>query len=111
MPAIGDCPVELDKLDDKRRTYAVNSQQGLTIDRIDSWRDEGSRYHRPFECDSDDDSSDGDYCLSKWTGYTEFRIREDCAPATQWTGGRLLLEYCCGPQSRIGDPENFVDNS
>eukprot|EP00959_Pyramimonas_sp_CCMP1952_P006079 127258-Pyramimonas_sp.AAC.1 len=27
MPTIGECPVELDKLDDKRRTYAVNSQQ------------------------------------------------------------------------------------
>eukprot|EP00959_Pyramimonas_sp_CCMP1952_P160947 3365548-Pyramimonas_sp.AAC.1 len=27
MPAIGDCPVELDKSDDKRRTYAVNFQQ------------------------------------------------------------------------------------
>eukprot|EP00959_Pyramimonas_sp_CCMP1952_P334620 7007369-Pyramimonas_sp.AAC.1 len=43
MPAIGDCPVELDKLDDERRTYAVNSQQGLTIDRIGNWRDEESR--------------------------------------------------------------------
>eukprot|EP00959_Pyramimonas_sp_CCMP1952_P270062 5645744-Pyramimonas_sp.AAC.1 len=50
-------------------------------------------------------------CLSRWTGYTEVRIREDCALATQWTGERFLLEYCCGPQSRIGDPENFVDNS
>eukprot|EP00959_Pyramimonas_sp_CCMP1952_P394259 8260865-Pyramimonas_sp.AAC.1 len=42
MPAIGDCPVEADMLDDYRRTYAVNSQQGLTIDRIDNWRDEES---------------------------------------------------------------------
>eukprot|EP00959_Pyramimonas_sp_CCMP1952_P395015 8276141-Pyramimonas_sp.AAC.1 len=27
------------------------------------------------------------------------------------TGERLLLEYCCGLQSRIGDPRSFVDNS
>eukprot|EP00959_Pyramimonas_sp_CCMP1952_P162900 3405600-Pyramimonas_sp.AAC.1 len=26
-------------------------------------------------------------------------------------GKWLLLEYSCGPQSRIGDPKNFVDNS
>eukprot|EP00959_Pyramimonas_sp_CCMP1952_P090457 1893616-Pyramimonas_sp.AAC.1 len=72
MPTIGDCPVEMEKLDDKRRTYADNSQQGLTIDRVDNWRDEESRYHHPFEYDSDGDSSDGDYRLSEWTGYTEF---------------------------------------
>eukprot|EP00959_Pyramimonas_sp_CCMP1952_P171636 3586804-Pyramimonas_sp.AAC.1 len=24
---------------------------------------------------------------------------------------RLKLEYCCGPNSKIGDPRNFVDNS
>eukprot|EP00959_Pyramimonas_sp_CCMP1952_P011239 235467-Pyramimonas_sp.AAC.1 len=41
---------------------------------------------------------------------TEFWIREDCAPATQWTRERILLECCCGSQSRIGDPTNFVDN-
>eukprot|EP00959_Pyramimonas_sp_CCMP1952_P402888 8442595-Pyramimonas_sp.AAC.1 len=27
MPTVGDCPVETEKLDDQRRTYAVNSQQ------------------------------------------------------------------------------------
>eukprot|EP00959_Pyramimonas_sp_CCMP1952_P403590 8457165-Pyramimonas_sp.AAC.1 len=58
MPTIGDCPVELDKLDDQRRTHAVNSQQGLTIDRTDNWRDEESRYHHPCDYDSDGDSSD-----------------------------------------------------
>eukprot|EP00959_Pyramimonas_sp_CCMP1952_P274391 5735512-Pyramimonas_sp.AAC.1 len=58
MPTIGDCPVKLDKLDDKRRTYAVKSQQGSTIDRIDNWRNEESRYQHPFEYDSDGDSSD-----------------------------------------------------
>eukprot|EP00959_Pyramimonas_sp_CCMP1952_P092507 1936158-Pyramimonas_sp.AAC.1 len=88
-PAIGECPIDPEKLDDRRRTYAVNTQQGLTVDRIDNWRDE--------------DSSDGDHCPSRWTGYTEFWIQEDCAPATQWTGERLLLEYRCGPQSRIGN--------
>eukprot|EP00959_Pyramimonas_sp_CCMP1952_P180289 3770150-Pyramimonas_sp.AAC.1 len=34
-----------------------------------------------------------------------------CVPATQWTGYRLLFEYCCGLQSRIGPPMNFVDDS
>eukprot|EP00959_Pyramimonas_sp_CCMP1952_P074339 1553340-Pyramimonas_sp.AAC.1 len=70
MLAIGDCPVELNRLDGKRRIYAVNSQQGLTINRIGNWRDEASRYHHPFEYDLDGDSSDGDYCLSRWTGCT-----------------------------------------
>eukprot|EP00959_Pyramimonas_sp_CCMP1952_P075037 1567983-Pyramimonas_sp.AAC.1 len=111
MPAIGDCPVDPGKFDDERRADAVNIQQGLTVDRIDNWRDEESSYHHPFEHDSNGDSSDGDYCPSRWTGYTEFGIREDCALATQLTGERLLLEYCCDPRSRIGDPKNFVDNS
>eukprot|EP00959_Pyramimonas_sp_CCMP1952_P393841 8252484-Pyramimonas_sp.AAC.1 len=111
MPAIGDCPVDPGRFDDDRRACAVNIQQGLTIDRIDNWRDSESRYHRPFEHDSNGDSIDGDYGPSRWTGYTDFWIREDGAPATQWTGERHLLEYCCGPRSRIGDPNNFVDNS
>eukprot|EP00959_Pyramimonas_sp_CCMP1952_P157257 3288556-Pyramimonas_sp.AAC.1 len=98
MPAIGDCPAP-------RLT-----QQGLTVDRSDNWRDKEGTYHRPFEYNPNGDSSDGDYCPSRWTGYTESWIREDCAPATQWTGERLLSEYCCGPQSRIGDPKNAVDN-
>eukprot|EP00959_Pyramimonas_sp_CCMP1952_P262384 5486319-Pyramimonas_sp.AAC.1 len=89
MPAIGDWSVELNKLDDTSRTYAVNPQRGLTIDRIDNWRDEESIYHYPFDYDLDGDSSDGDYCLSRWTGCAEFRIREDCVPATQWTGERF----------------------
>eukprot|EP00959_Pyramimonas_sp_CCMP1952_P356510 7465890-Pyramimonas_sp.AAC.1 len=62
MPAIGDCPVGPEKLDDRRRTCAVNIQQGLTVDRIDNWRDKESKYHHPFERDSNGDSSDGDYC-------------------------------------------------
>eukprot|EP00959_Pyramimonas_sp_CCMP1952_P363306 7607916-Pyramimonas_sp.AAC.1 len=90
MPVIGDCPIDPEKLDDRRRSYAVNTQQGLTVDRIDKWRDEDSKYHHPFEHNSNGDSSDGDYCPSRWTGSTEFWIREDCAPATQWTGERLL---------------------
>eukprot|EP00959_Pyramimonas_sp_CCMP1952_P326136 6826566-Pyramimonas_sp.AAC.2 len=26
-------------------------------------------------------------------------------------GKAFVRTYCCGPQSRIGDPKNFVDNS
>eukprot|EP00959_Pyramimonas_sp_CCMP1952_P288197 6026558-Pyramimonas_sp.AAC.1 len=111
MPATSDCPIGPERLDDRRRTFAIHTQRGLTVDRADNWRDEDNKYHRPCEHDSNGDSSDGDYCPSRWTGWTEFWIREGCAPATQWTGERLLLEYCCGLQSRIGDPKNFVDNS
>eukprot|EP00959_Pyramimonas_sp_CCMP1952_P394867 8273557-Pyramimonas_sp.AAC.2 len=38
MPSISDCPVDPEKLDDRRHTYAVNTQQGLTVDRIDKCR-------------------------------------------------------------------------
>ena len=68
-------------------------------------------YYHPFEMHSNDDSSDGDYRLNKWCGFTEFTVLEDSAPATQWTGERLLIEYCCGEQSRLGNPRNFVDNA
>eukprot|EP00959_Pyramimonas_sp_CCMP1952_P035601 745525-Pyramimonas_sp.AAC.1 len=44
-------------------------------------------------------------------GRNSFWIRDDCAPATQWTGDRLLLGCCCGPESSIGNPKNFDDNS
>eukprot|EP00959_Pyramimonas_sp_CCMP1952_P303472 6350567-Pyramimonas_sp.AAC.2 len=91
MPVSTDCPIDPDRLDDRRRTYAVNTQHGMTIDRADNWRDEDSKYHRPFEQNANDDSSGGDYRPNRWTGWTEFWIREDCAPATQWTGERLLL--------------------
>eukprot|EP00959_Pyramimonas_sp_CCMP1952_P298031 6234375-Pyramimonas_sp.AAC.1 len=111
MPANSDCPIGPERLDDRRRTSAINTQQGLTVDRADSWRDEDNKYHHPFEHNSNRGSSDGDYHPCRWTGWTEFRIWEDCAPATQWTGERLMLECCCGPQSRIGNPKNFVDNS
>eukprot|EP00959_Pyramimonas_sp_CCMP1952_P381581 7995659-Pyramimonas_sp.AAC.1 len=100
-----------EKLDDRRRIYAITTQQGLTVDRADNWRDGDNKYQHPFEHNSNGDSSDGDYSPSRWTGYTEFWIREDCAPATQWTGERLLLEYCRAPRSRIGNPKNSVDNS
>eukprot|EP00959_Pyramimonas_sp_CCMP1952_P175082 3658717-Pyramimonas_sp.AAC.1 len=40
IPANADCPVDPDILDDRRRTYAINIQHGLTVDRTDSWRDE-----------------------------------------------------------------------
>eukprot|EP00959_Pyramimonas_sp_CCMP1952_P323960 6780030-Pyramimonas_sp.AAC.1 len=83
----------------------------MTIDRTDSWRDEDSKYHRPFEQNLNGDSSDGDYRPNRWTGWTECWIREDCAPATQWTWDRLLLEYCCGPHRKIGNPKHFVDCS
>eukprot|EP00959_Pyramimonas_sp_CCMP1952_P407965 8549573-Pyramimonas_sp.AAC.1 len=89
MPVNSDCPIDPERLDDRRRTYAINTQQGLTIDRADSWRDEDNTYHRPLEQNSNGDSRDGDHCPSRWTGWTEFWIREDCAPATQWTGERL----------------------
>eukprot|EP00959_Pyramimonas_sp_CCMP1952_P060426 1262224-Pyramimonas_sp.AAC.1 len=58
MPAVGHCLVELNKLDDKRRTCAVNPQQGLAMDRTGNWRDEESRHHHPSEYDLDGDSSD-----------------------------------------------------
>eukprot|EP00959_Pyramimonas_sp_CCMP1952_P166535 3480912-Pyramimonas_sp.AAC.1 len=70
MPAIGDCPVDPEKFGDRRRAYAVNAQQGLTVDRIDNWRDTESKHHHRFEYDSNGDFSDGDYCPSRWTGYT-----------------------------------------
>eukprot|EP00959_Pyramimonas_sp_CCMP1952_P104819 2190902-Pyramimonas_sp.AAC.1 len=81
-PANADCPVDPDRLDDRRRIYAINTRHRLTIDRTDSWRDEDNKYHHPFEQNSTGDSSDGDYHPGRWTGWTEFWIREDCAPAT-----------------------------
>eukprot|EP00959_Pyramimonas_sp_CCMP1952_P456377 9473069-Pyramimonas_sp.AAC.1 len=74
MPAIGDCPVDPEKLDYRRRAYAVDAKQGLTVDRVDNWRGKESQNHRPCEYISNVESSDGDYCLSRWTGYTEFWI-------------------------------------
>eukprot|EP00959_Pyramimonas_sp_CCMP1952_P089374 1869552-Pyramimonas_sp.AAC.1 len=94
MPVTSDCPIDPERLDDRRRTYAINTQQGWTVDRADNWRDEDNKYHHQFEHISNGDSSDGDYCPSIWTGYTEFWIREDCAPATVDRGktlGRILL--------------------
>eukprot|EP00959_Pyramimonas_sp_CCMP1952_P271283 5671458-Pyramimonas_sp.AAC.1 len=32
MPASTDCPIDPDRLDDRRRTYAVHAQHGMTID-------------------------------------------------------------------------------
>eukprot|EP00959_Pyramimonas_sp_CCMP1952_P334513 7005457-Pyramimonas_sp.AAC.1 len=48
IPANTDCPIDPDWLDDRRRTYAINTQHGLIIDRAGSWRDEDSKYHHPF---------------------------------------------------------------
>eukprot|EP00959_Pyramimonas_sp_CCMP1952_P023204 488184-Pyramimonas_sp.AAC.1 len=61
MPVSTDCPIDPDRLDDRRRTYAVKTQHGMIIDRTDNWRDEDSTYHHPFEQNSNGDSSDGDY--------------------------------------------------
>eukprot|EP00959_Pyramimonas_sp_CCMP1952_P123069 2572689-Pyramimonas_sp.AAC.1 len=77
-----DCPVDPDRLADQRRTYAINVRHGFTIDRADNWRAEDVKYHRPFEQNSNADSSDGDYHPSRWTDWAEFWIRDDCAPAT-----------------------------
>ena len=105
------CPVDPAILDDKRNTFAFNLQLGISVDEHDTWRDEDGPYHHPFGHLEDGESSDGDYYPSRWTGWTDFWIREDCAPAREWNGERLLLEYCCGPQSKIGNPRNFLDES
>ena len=105
------CPVDIGRLSDTRRTYAYNLTTRRSVDRLDNWRDSDSTYYHPFEMTSNEDSSDGDYRLNKWWGFTEFTIADDSAPATQWSGERLLIEYCCGEQSRLGNPRNFVDNA
>ena len=82
------CPV--DDLDDNRRTFAFNLQLGITADSTDSWRNEDGPYRRPFGHLEDGESSDGDWYPSRWTGWTDFWVREDCVPARELNGDRLL---------------------
>ena len=111
VPTSSDCPVDLNKLSNERRTCAYNIATRRSLEKHDDWRKPGNRCCHPFSMQSNEDSSDGDYDLNKWCGFTEFTVLEDSAPATQWTEERLLIEYCCGENSRLGNPRNFVDSA
>eukprot|EP00959_Pyramimonas_sp_CCMP1952_P376563 7887297-Pyramimonas_sp.AAC.1 len=37
--------------------------------------------------------------------------KEPAMDRNEWTGEILILEYCCGSNSKIGNPINLFDNS
>eukprot|EP00959_Pyramimonas_sp_CCMP1952_P019108 403886-Pyramimonas_sp.AAC.1 len=37
--------------------------------------------------------------------------KDQSTATSDWNGERVILEYCCVPNSKIGNPVNCIDNS
>eukprot|EP00959_Pyramimonas_sp_CCMP1952_P068254 1424465-Pyramimonas_sp.AAC.1 len=46
---------------------------------------------------------------NEWMPLIAQLVTEPAVDRNELNGERLVLEYCCGPASKIGLPMNFVD--